>query len=126
MMTQEYMQGKHKIKIEIADSIIDAKINNFQEGEYTRYYINGKRVDNYMAMMRFIVDETRNNKNNLMPSSENIKKIRKELFQKQQQLFTDQVNALKEQYDSVPDSVISNINSYLDKLDPATNIRNIE
>jgi hypothetical protein len=126
MITQEYTQGKHKIKVEVADSVADAKANNFQEGEYSRYYINGKRVENYVAMMRFIIEETKNNHNSLMLSPENIQKMRKELFQKQQKLFTDQVEELKKQYKDLPEHIMVDVNSYLEKLDPATNIRNIE
>jgi hypothetical protein len=126
MITQEYIQGSHKIKIETADSIDDAKANGFHEGEYSKYYIDGKLCDNYTAMMRFIVDETRNNRNSLVSSPEKIQKMRKELFQKQQKLFTDQMNILREQYKDIPENIMIDMNSYLSKLDPATNIRNIE
>jgi|GEM_PF-3239895 FtsZ-binding cell division protein ZapB len=126
MITQEYTQGKHKIKVEVADSIEDAKANNFHEGEYSRYYINGKRVDNYMAMMRFVVEETKNNRNSLALSPENIQKTRKELFQKQKSLFQEQLAMLKKQYKDMPENIMSDMTSYLEKLDPAINIRNME
>lgn len=126
MIIQEYTQGKHKIKVEVADSVEDAKANNFHEGEYSRYYINGKRVDNYLAMMKFIVEETKNNRNSLTLSPENIQKMRKELFQKQQDLFQNQLTLLKKQYKDMPEHILADMTSYLEKLDPATNIRNME
>jgi arginine/lysine/ornithine decarboxylase len=126
MIIQEYTQGKHKIKVEVADSVEDAKANNFHEGEYSRYYINGKRVDNYLAMMKFIVEETKNNRNSLTLSPENIQKMRKELFQKQQDLFQNQLTLLKKQYKDMPEHILADMNSYMEKLDPATNIRTIE
>jgi hypothetical protein len=98
MVVQEYKQGNHVIRIESAESLDDASKNGFREGEYNRHYIDNKLTDNYMAMIRFIVDEAKQNKTNLQPTGESIESKREEMFARQKQSMLDQVTKLKQKY----------------------------
>ena len=62
MITQTFKQGDHEIKIESAESIEDAKKNNFKEGTYSKYFLDGKIVENYSALIQFIVGNAKKNK----------------------------------------------------------------
>lgn len=125
MITQEYTLGEHQIKIESVESIEDAREQKCAEGEFTRYYINGKKVENYMAMIRFIVDESQKNNARLIPSGEKITELRKQLFQNQSKALNEQIEKIKTQYKNmnVPQDVLLQIDEYLTKLDPVTNLR---
>jgi len=125
MITQQYQQGEHSIKIEIAESLEDAELNNFKKGEYTRYYINNKLTDNYYAMIRFIIEEAKKNKQRFIPSGTEIMKKREELFQKQNETISEYLKKLKEQYKnmSIPENILENVNEIIDKMDPITNTR---
>jgi hypothetical protein len=125
MITQEHILGTHKIKIESAESLSDAEKNSFKQGEYTRCYVNGKRTDNYMAMVRFIVDESKKNNTQLVPSGQNVIELRKKLFENQGKMLADQITKIKEQYKTMdlPQNVLIQIDEYLNKIDLVTNVR---
>lgn len=125
MITQEYKQGQHKIKIEIAETLEDAEKNGFSNGEYSRYYVNNKLTDNYMAMMRFIIDESKKNKERLVPIGKDLLKKREEMFLRQEEAMSQQLRKLKEAYSKmgIPEKALENINDIINKLDPITNIR---
>lgn len=120
MITQTYKQGEHNIKIESAESLDDAQQNNFRDGEYTRFYVNDKLVDNYMAMIRFMVDEVKNNKNNLVPNSKELMKQREKMFEKQNDEINKQLKNLKKQYGEmgIPENVINKIDDFIVKINP--------
>ena len=54
MIVQKYTQGKNEIRIENAESIEDAKKNNFNNGEFSRYFVNGKLVPNYITLIKLM------------------------------------------------------------------------
>lgn len=124
MIVQNYKQGENNIKIEIAENIDDAKKNNFSEGQYSRYYVNGRLTDNYMSFINFIVNESKKNKSNLIPEHD-INKLRAELFQSQKKEMQNQLEKIKKQYKemNIPDDVINKIDDFLKKTDPTTNVR---
>ncbi len=121
MITQEYKQGKHTIKIESAESIEDAKKHSFREGEYTRCYVNDKLTDNYMAMIRFIVEEAKTNQETLIPSGPDLMKLREQMFENQNKEITNQLNKLKEQYKglNLPPDVFGKVDDFINKIDPS-------
>lgn len=118
MITQTYQQGEHEIKIESAESLEDAQNNNFKEGVYTRFYINNKLSDNYMAMIRFIVDEVKQNKNSPISTSKNLMEQRKEMFQKQSEEINQQLNKIKNQYKEIgiPKNIIDKVDNFAEKI----------
>lgn len=120
MITQKYKQGEHEIKIESAESLQDAQDNNFKEGEYTKFYVNGKLTDNYMAMIRFIVDEARSNGNNPVPTGIDLMKQRTEMFEKQNEEINKHLNNIKNQYGEmgISQDIIDKVDEFIGKIDP--------
>lgn len=118
MITQEYKQGKHTIKIEQAVSLEDAKNNGFHSGTFTRYYVDGKITENYMAMIRFIVEEAKKNNSSLIPPNEKeLREKRAKMFAQQKEDMMAHVRQLKETYgDSIPEDTLKQIDDYVDKL----------
>jgi hypothetical protein len=128
MITQEYTLGIHKIKIESVESLADAEKNGFKQGEYSRYFVDNKRTDNYMAMIRFIVDESAQNHSQMIPSGQTIIELRNKLFENQGKMLQEQIFKIRKTYQSMdlPDNVLIQVNEYLNKIDPVTNIRTIK
>jgi len=126
MITQKHKQCDNEIVIETAESIEDAKKNNFKEGEFNRYYVNGKLIENYLAMVRFIIEETKKNKKAFIPET-NLNESRNQMLQNQNNAMRDQMNKLKEQYKSlsVPESVLQSIEHAISKIDER-GMRNIK
>lgn len=120
MITQTYKQGEHEIKIESAESLQDAKSNGFRNGQYTKFYVNGKLTDNYMAMIRFIVDESKKNKSRLVPSGRSLIEMRNEMFDRQKKSISDQLENLKNQYGEmgIPNNILDKTNDFIDKINP--------
>jgi hypothetical protein len=111
MITQKYKQGQHEIKIEIAENIDEA-------GQYPKFYIDGKPVDNYMAMMRFITEETKNNRKNIVPSDNDLMSLRKKMLDTQEKNIHDELQKLKEYYKdmNVPDKLLNSIDAFEKKI----------
>jgi hypothetical protein len=120
VITHSFKQGKNKITIETAESLQDAKENNFKDGEFVRHYINGKAVTNYMAMIRFIVDESKKNKERFIPTGMSADKLRELMISRQEKAVHKQLSKLKEQYgdQGVPEDVLQKANGFIDKIDP--------
>lgn len=118
MITQTYKQGEHEIKIESAESLEDAQNNNFKEGVYTRFYINNKLSDNYMAMIRFIVDEVKQNKNSLISTNNTLMEQRKQMFKKQNEEMNKQLDTIKEQYEDmgIPKNIVDKIDNFAERI----------
>jgi hypothetical protein len=125
MITQEYKQGEHTIKIETAENIEDAKENGFPSGVFSKYYVNGKRIDNYMAMIRFIVDESKKNKSKLIPNKKQIEKLRIEMLKKQTESINKYIDDMTAQYKAmnIPKETLEMVLEKVKKLDPVTNVR---
>ena len=122
MITQSFKNGESDIKIEYAESLQDAKNNKFPEGVFSRFYLNGKPVNNYMALMKYIVEETRKTgKRFIPPSPEEMKKKQDEFLKKHNDEVKRQLEEMKTQYQGmgVPDNVIKHLEESIKKLDLA-------
>lgn len=117
MITQKYQQGENEIKIEVAESIEDAQKNKFKDGEYTRYFVNGKSVSNYMTLVKYIVLESQKN-NSAILKPENIEGLRKQMLKTQNDSIRKNLEDLKKQYGAmaVPDSVMKQLDGMIDKV----------
>ena len=123
MITQEYKQGIHNIKIESAESVQDAQRNGFIEGQYSRYFLDGKKTDNYNSMINFImgnVDQT------LVPTEKDLNATRDQMLATIQKETIESIDKLKKQYieQGQPKDVIDSLNEMIknvsfnsDKLD---------
>jgi len=118
MITQNIKQGKNEIKIEIAESLDDAAKNGFKQGEYNRYFVNGKTVSSYGVLIKYMVDETYRNKESFVPDGKNLLKIRRELFRKQNDEMKKNLEDIKKTYEgfNVDPSFLKNIDSMIDKI----------
>jgi len=125
MITQNFKQGNNEIKIEIAESLEDAEKNKFPKDIYSKYYINNKKIENYNAMIRFIVDESKKNKAMLVPSNNDLIKQRENMFKRQNEEISNRLQGLKETYSgmNIPEKILNEINKNIDKLDPLTGMR---
>lgn len=121
MITQEYMSGNNKIKIETAESIEDAEKNNFRNGEYSRYFVNGKSVSNYMTLIQYIVAEAKNNNQKLVHDQKKVEELRMQMLNNQQNAMREQLESIRKEYGKmhVPDSVMKELNTMIEKLDTA-------
>lgn len=121
MITQTYKQGIHEIRIENAESLEDAKKNGFKDGEYSRYFVDGKPVENYLLLMRFIVEETKNNQNPILNDKKALENMRKKMIEAQNNEMKKALENLKKQYKeygaSIPESVFSEIDNAINKID---------
>ena len=118
MITQEYMQGENKIRIETAESIEDAKRNEFRTGEYSRYFVNGQAVSNYLTLIRYIVDITRESGKSILPDSSKIEELRNQMLNRQKDEMIKGLEQIKQQYgkESVPDSVMKELDGMIKKV----------
>lgn len=120
MITQNFKNGETEIRIENAESLADAKANGFTDGVYSRYFINNKPVQNYMAMVRYIVDETkRTGKKFIPPTPEALKNLQREVIQKQNNEMRLQYQKLQAHYKQigVPEQVLKQLDDMIDKID---------
>ena len=111
MITQTYTQGEHKIKIESAESLKDAKENNFPDENLSRYYLNGKIIDNYQAMIRFITEEAKKNNQALIADEKDLSRTRDEILKNQNKAIREQLEKVKKQYIemNLPESTLKKI-----------------
>jgi len=116
MITQTFKQGNNEIKIETMTSPEDAKKNNFKEGEVFKYYINGKQIHNYMSVIRFIIEESKNTNNHIIHNSQELINKRNELIQSGNNQLIDQIENIKKQYKNMPNMDISGLNNIVNKL----------
>ena len=116
MITQEYKQGSDIIRIETAETLDDAEKNNFQKGIYSRCYVNNKLVDNYMAMIRFIVDNVKKNKQNIIPAKSDLIKQREQMLDNQRKMMIEQIEAIKKEYGNINDNVTKQLDGIIDKI----------
>ena len=121
MITQTMKQGENEIRIESAESIEDGEKNGFKvkEGEYVRYFVNGKPVSSYMTLIKFMVAETAKNKEKFIPDAANLMKLRKELFQKQNDEMKRQIEEIKKAYGphGLTEQTLALLDTYIDKID---------
>jgi hypothetical protein len=120
MITQSFKNGKSEIRFENAESMEDAKKNGFTDGVYTRFFIDNKPVQNYMALMQYIVDETRKTgKRFIPPTHEDLKNLQKKVIQTQNNEMRTQIQNLKNQYIQMnaPEHVLKQLDEAIDKID---------
>jgi hypothetical protein len=119
MITQTIKQGENVIRIENAENLEDAQKHGFKNGEYSRYFINDKLVSSYMVLVKYIIEETKKNKESFIPDKNNLKKIKKEMFEKQTTDMKTQLLKVKEHYTNfnLPESFFKNIDSMIEKID---------
>ncbi len=118
MVTQTYKQGNHEIKIEIAESIDDAKKNNFEDGVYAKYYIDNKRIANYYAMIKFISDEAKKTYQPIIQDEKKLIQIRNEMLNNQNKERKKQLEDLKSKYTTMgaPLEIIKDIDLAINKI----------
>jgi len=119
MITQHLKQSNNDIRIESAESVEDAKNNNFIKGEYVRYFINGKQVQSYAAMIKFIIEETKKNGEKFSADKNELKKIRRQMIQNQTDSLKKHLNELKRQYINmgISENALTDINKMIEKID---------
>jgi radical SAM superfamily enzyme YgiQ (UPF0313 family) len=118
MMIQNIQQGTNKIRIESATSLEDAKANNFIEGIYSRYFINDKPINSYMALIQHIVKEAQTTGNSLIPDHKELTKIREDLLKQQSDEMKAQFKKLKDHYKFQDDNIdFTEIDEYIKTLD---------
>ena len=106
----------------------DAKKNGFTEGSYTRFFINNKPVQNYMALVRHIIDETkRTGQRFIPPNPEALKNLQKEVIKQQNESIRSQISQLQAQYkqQGAPEYLLKQLDDAMDKLD-ITGVRVVE
>lgn len=119
MITQSFKNGETEIRVENAESLEDAKINNFQDGVFSRFFINDKPVVNYMAMIRHIIDESRKTGNRFIPPSPaTIEAMRNDMANKQNQEMKSQLEKIRTQYKQMgaPEHILKDLEDSINKI----------
>ena len=89
---------------------------------YSRFFVNGKPVNNYMSMVQYIVSETqRTGKRFIPPTPEKLRKMQKEALQRQNEEIKSQYLKLKKDYQKsgAPDVVLKQLDEAIAKIDVA-------
>ena len=117
MISQEYKQGKHIIKIESAESLKDAIENNFPRNVYIRCYVDGKLTDNYMAMIRFITENAKKSNVALIPIGVDFMIKREEMLLRQQETIELELKKHQNEYmDNLPPEVSEKMKEFISKI----------
>jgi hypothetical protein len=119
MITQEIKQGDNVIRIENAESLEDAKKHKFKEGVFNRYFVNNKPVDNYMVLIKYIIEETKKNGQAFIPEQKKLNELRKDMFVNRNNAIKQQLEELKEhcQSSDLNLNVLKSIDEMIDKID---------
>lgn len=120
MITQTFKNGESEIRVENAESLEDARANNFAEGTYSRFFVNNKLVVNYMAIVKYIVQETqRTGRRFIPPTFESLKELQTQVIQKQNEEMKKQYQKLQSEYKNmgVPESVLKQLDDIINKID---------
>jgi len=128
MITQSFKNGETELRFESAESLIDAEKNGFAKGVFNRFFVNEKPVDNYMAMVRHIIDETqRSGKRFIPPSQNDLKKLQSDIIQSQNKEMVSQLEKLKTEYVKLnaPEHILKGLEDAISKID-ITGVRVIE
>lgn len=118
MIIQNIKQGNNDIRIENAESLEDAKKNNFRDGEYSRFFINNKPVQSYMSMVKFIVDETKRSGPAIIPNKSELINLRKQVIEnskKEVKKLIDQLKSQNREY--FDESKLKVLDEALNKID---------
>jgi hypothetical protein len=117
MIIQILKQNDHdEIRIESAESLDDARKNKFFEGEYSRFFINGRPVRNYMSVVRHIIDSTIKYQQAFLVNKQDMINKRKELLDRQISDLKAKLKEVSDQYKESP-PVLKAIDDYLKVID---------
>jgi DNA mismatch repair ATPase MutS len=122
MITQRYKNGESEIRIESATSIEDAKENGFEEGTFSRFFIDDKPTFSHMGLVDHIIRQTLKSGKKFYPDNEvELKQLQKELITTQTDMLKEYYVKLKEQYKELqaPESVLAQLDDVVKKLDLA-------
>jgi hypothetical protein len=98
MITQKFKNGTSEIRIESAESLQDAQENNFPNGSYSRYFINGKQADSYAAVVNHIVSSSASGGSFKMPSIQELQKLQEDILMNQKIDMLNQIEKIKQSY----------------------------
>jgi len=118
MIKQEFQHGKNLIVIETAETVQDIENNSLQQGQYHRFFINGKQCSNYMDIMNHIIEENRKESSSVVPSNDSIKDLREKMLSNNIKELTKTIDSLKDQYEKIGVSkkALEKINDYSLKI----------
>jgi len=127
MITQEYKIGTNELKIETAESIEDAKKNKFDitKNEFSRFYVNGKIVNNYMLFVKYIVEESKKTNQSIVTDNKKVEELRMKMLKNQSDDMRNYLLSVRQQYGNahVPESVMKELDDMIDKIDATTGAR---
>jgi hypothetical protein len=117
MISQKYSAGKTVINVEIAESLDDAKKNDFAENEFSRYLLNGKKIS-YMEMINHIIKESKHNRASFIPDKNELKKIQQEMLENQKKEIIKNLKDIQNLYkkDGHPQAIIDDIDKKIKSL----------
>ena len=120
MITQKFSNGISEIRVETAISIEDAKENNFPDGLFSRYFIDGKPTPSLMGMVNHIIKESHKSGKSFYPQSpEELRKMQQDMMLQQSENLKKHLLKLKAQYKemNVPDNIMDQVDSMMRKID---------
>jgi hypothetical protein len=127
MITQEYKIGTNELKIETAESIEDAKKNKFDitKNEFSRFYVNGKIVNNYMLFVKYIVEESKKTNQSIVTDNKKVEELRMKMLKNQSDEMRNYLLSVRQQYGNahVPESVMKELDDMIEKIDATTGAR---
>jgi len=118
MIIKEMVQNNNKIRIETAVNADDAEKNNFNNGEYSRFFVNDKKV-NYGTLIQYMIKETYNNRKSFTYDRNEIIKQRNEILKENNAALKKKIIELKKKYTSFgySDDAISSMDEMIEKID---------
>jgi DNA-binding transcriptional regulator GbsR (MarR family) len=122
MIVQTIKNGETEIRTEHAESLEDAKANGFTDGMYSRFFVNNKPVQNYMALAQFIVNETKSSgKRFVPPNRSELKKLQMEMIKTQNESIKAKYRELQAEYkkNGAPDILLKQLDEAMEKIDLA-------
>jgi hypothetical protein len=121
VITQKMKQGENEIRIESAESLEDGKEHGFRidQGEYTRYFVNDKPISSYMILMKFMVEETKKNKEKFIPNKQELAQARMNLILETNESLKKHIQEIKAKHGhvSMPKETIATLDAMIEKID---------
>lgn len=120
MITQKFKQGNNEIIIESAETLEDAEKNGFPQGVYSRFSINGKQIQSYLTLVKFIAEETKKNKNPyLLQNKDELMEHRKKMILQEREEIKKQYEAVKTRYGKTEhtEQMLKLIDEMIEKVD---------
>lgn len=118
MITQKYKNGNLEIRVESAESVEDAKKNGFAEGQFCRYYINGKPCQAYGEVVAAIIKSSRESREKfVVPSQSDLKKMQSDMMKKHIGAMKKEIENIKKTRPGLPAAFFSDLESMVEKID---------